>query len=66
MFYVIEMQTGNEGAGIVTAFADKADALEKFHEAAKYAVKSEVPVHTVMCVNENGFPVVDTIVYEHK
>ena len=66
MFYVIELQTGNEGASIVTAFADKADALEKFYETAKYAVKSKVAVHTVMCVNETGFPVVDTIVYEHK
>lgn len=66
MFYVIELQTGEEGAAIVTAFANKADALEKFYETAKYAVKSKVPVHTVMCVNAMGFSVMDPIVYEHE
>lgn len=64
MFYVIELQTGEEGASIVTAFKNKADALEKFFDTAKYAVKSPIPIHSVMCVNAMGFPVIDPIVYD--
>lgn len=64
MFYVIELQSGLEGASIVTAFNDKADALEKFYDTAKYAVKSSVPIHTVSCVNAYGFNVVDPIVID--
>lgn len=66
MFYVIELQTNNEGAAIVTAFPNKADALEKFYDTAKYAVKSAVTIHTVSCVNASGFNVVEPIVFDRS
>ena len=66
VFFVIELQTtaAGEGSSIVTAFKNKADALEKFYDTAKYAVKAKLAVHTIKCVNAQGFDVVEPIVVE--
>lgn len=62
-YFVIELQTATEGSAIVTAFPTKEDALEKFYDTAKYAVKSGLPYHSVMCVNSRGFDIIDPITY---
>ena len=67
MFYVIELQTTNgQGASIITAYADKPDALASAYTIASVAVKSSVELHTVMVVNGQGFNVIDPMFFEHK
>ena len=67
MFYVIEMQSNTEtGAAIVTAYSDKADALAAAYTAAAAAVKSAVPLHTIMVVTGTGFNAIDPMVFEHN
>lgn len=66
-FFVIELQTnGTTGAPIATAYANKADALAAAYTLAAVAVKSEVEVHTILCVNAQGFDVIQPMVFEHK
>lgn len=66
-FFVIELQTnGTTGAVISTAYADKADALSAAYGLAAIAVKSAVEVHTILCVNSQGFDVIQPMVFEHK
>lgn len=66
MFYVVELQTGDTGASIVTAFQDKADALACAYTAAAAAVKSSVPLHTVMVITGSGFDVIEPMVFPHE
>lgn len=65
IYYVIELQSGDSGAGLITAYTNKADAEEAFHDKAKYAVKSGIRKHGVIMVNEDGFVCKDPEVYEH-
>lgn len=66
-FFVIELQTnGTAGAVIPTAYSTKADALAAAYSLAAVAVKSEVEVHTILCVNAQGFDVIDPMIFEHK
>ena len=66
-FFVIELQTnGTTGAVLPTAYADKADALAAAYSLAAVAVKSDVEVHTILCVNSQGFDVIQPMVFEHK
>ena len=54
-FYVIEIQTNAETAGnLVYAYADRADAEEKYHQVAAAAAKSDVLVHTVVLLTREG------------
>lgn len=67
MFYVIELQTNNEqGASIVTAFSNKADALAAAYTTAAAAVKSAVPLHTVMVISGAGFDVIEPMAFPHE
>ena len=64
IYYVIELQTGETGACIPFAYADRADAEEKYHQVLQYAAKSDIRKHGAMIVTEDGF-VVKKEVYVH-
>ena len=65
IYFVFELQSTDTGAAIPKAFTNKEAALAEFYRLASVAVKSEVKVHTVMCVNSYGFDVVDPVMFEH-
>ena len=66
-YFVIELQTnGTTGAVLSTAYASKKDALAAAYSLAAVAVKSEVEVHTILCVNAQGFDVIQPMIFEHK
>lgn len=56
MFYVIEIQTNSDGTSgnLVYAYADKADAEEKYGLLYATAAKSTVLVHTVVMLTDRG------------
>ena len=64
IYYVIELQTGETGACLPVAYADRADAEEKYHHVLQYAAKSEIRKHGAMIITEDGF-VVKKEVYVH-
>lgn len=65
-FYVLEMQT-NEGGGSVLSFGynDEKDAMDKFLDTWKVAMRSDVLVHTVMIVTNRGTNVRPPVTYTH-
>ena len=65
IYYVIELQSGDSGAGIITPFTDKTLAEVDFHQKAAFAAASSARKHGVIMVNEDGFQIKDPEVYEH-
>lgn len=63
MYIVIEMQDGVVG-GNTWAYEARADAEVKYYQVLAEVVKSPVPVHTVMLVTDEGFPL-DVKCYKH-
>lgn len=51
MFFVIEIQNNT---GTTYSFEDKATALEKFFDIARYVPKSKLDSHCVMIVDDKG------------
>ena len=66
IYYAIELQSGAAGAGLITAYTNKADASEKYHQILQAAVKSSVPKHGAFVMDENGFIVEPVKIYEHE
>lgn len=67
MFYVIELQSnGTEGSALPFAFTDEADAKAKAYSLASVAVKSDVTDHTILCVNADGFNVLEPMPFHHE
>lgn len=64
IYYVIELQTGDQGACIPMAYDNKPDAEEKYHDILKVAAKSQVRKHGAVLMNEDGF-VIKSEMYEH-
>lgn len=56
MYYIIELQSNEDGTSGITTFSnsDKNQALSKFHEILMYAAVSSVYIHTVLVINEEG------------
>ena len=65
IYYVIELQSGDSGAGIVTAFTDRTLAEVDFHTKAGFAAASSVKKHSVIMLNEDAFQIKDPEVYVH-
>ena len=66
MFYVVELQSNGEtGASIVTAYPNKPDALAAAYTTAAAAVKSSVPLHTIMVITGDGFNAIDPMIFDH-
>lgn len=65
MFYVLEFQTGANGAVIPVAYADRNEAESKYHEILMYAAKSNIPKHGAMIVTEDLF-VIKSEIYNHE
>ena len=65
-FYVCEMQTVVDGAGVVTpyAFDDRNEAEAKYHDLLAVAAVSNVDKHGAMLFNEDGF-MLKSEVYNH-
>ena len=66
IYYTIELQSGETGAGLITAFTSPADASEKYHQILQAAVKSSIPKHGAFVMDENGFFVEPVKIYEHE
>lgn len=66
IYYVIELQSGDSGAGIVTAHTDRTLAEVDFHTKAGFAAASGVRKHGVIMLNEDAFRVKDPEVYVHE
>ena len=64
IYYVIELQTSDQGACIPMAYDNRPDAEEKYHQILTAACKSAVPKHGAVLMNEDGF-VIKTEMYEH-
>lgn len=66
LYVVIELQKiGDQMANIVTSHNTLADAHYKFHTVAAAAAISQVEKHSVVLLNEDGFPVERTA-FEHE
>ena len=66
LFVVIELQkNGQQMGNIVTAHETLQDAQHKFHTAAAAAAISNVEKHSVILLNDDGFPIERTT-FEHK
>lgn len=66
LFVVIELQKdGNQMGNIVTTHDTLQDAQHKFHTVAAAAAISTVEKHSVVLLNDDGFPMERTT-FEHK
>lgn len=66
LFVVIELQkNGNQMGNIVTAHETLQDAQHKFHTVAAAAAISNVEKHSVVLLNDDGFPIERTT-FEHN
>ena len=66
LFVVIELQkNGDQMGNIVTAHETLQDAQHKFHTVAAAAAISNVEKHSVILLNDEGFPIERTT-FEHK
>ena len=57
MYHIIEIQTTNNNSVIVTPIPsseNKYEADSIFHQKMSYAAISQVPIHTVVMINEEG------------
>ena len=65
-YIVIEYQINNgQATRIVTAHDTLQDAQYKFHTTAAYASISEIEKHSIVLLNDDGFPV-ERVVFEHR
>ena len=66
LFIVIELQkNGQQMGNIVTAHETLQDAQHKFYTVAAAAAISNVEKHSVVLLNDDGFPV-ERATFEHK
>lgn len=66
LFVVIELQkNGDQMGNIVTIHDTLQDAQHKFHTVAAAAAISTVEKHSVVLLNDDGFPMERTT-FEHK
>lgn len=66
LYIVIELQkNGSQMGNIVTAHDTLADAQYKFHTVAAAAAISNVEKHSVVLLNDDGFPV-ERVSFEHR
>ena len=66
LFIVIELQkNGQQMGNIVTAHETLQDAQHKFYTVAAAAAISNVEKHSIILLNDDGFPVERTT-FEHK
>lgn len=54
MYYVIELQTNETGAALVSTYTDRNEALSKFHSILAFAATSEVLYHSCVVLDEMG------------
>lgn len=65
-YIVIELQkNGDTMSNIVTAHDTLQDAQYKFHMTAAYASISDVEKHSIVLLNEDGFPI-ERVTFEHE
>ena len=66
LFVVIELQkNGDQMGNIVTTHDTLQDAQHKFHTVAAAAAISTVEKHSVVLLNDDGFPIERTT-FEHE
>lgn len=66
LYVVVELQkTGGQISNIVTSHNTLADAQYKFHTVAAAAAISQIEKHSVVLLNEDGFPV-ERSTFEHE
>lgn len=52
MYYVIELQTNDQGAALVNTYASLDEALARYHYILSFAATSENVYHSCMVVDE--------------
>ena len=66
LYIVVELQRNGESmANIVTSHTTLADAEYKFHLVAASAAISNIPRHTVILLDDEGFEI-EKVVFEHE
>ena len=66
LYIVVELQkNGNQMGNIVTSHDTLQDAHYKFHTVEAAASISNVEKHSVVLLNDDGFPV-ERVSYEHE
>ena len=66
LFIVVELQkNGTQMGNIVTSHETLQDAQHKFHTVAAAAAISNVEKHSVVLLNDDGFPIERTT-FEHN
>jgi len=66
LYIVVELQkNGDQMGNIVTSHDTLQDAQYKFHTVAAAAAISTVEKHSVVLLNDDGFPI-ERVSYEHK
>jgi len=66
LFIVVELQkNGTQMGNIITSHETLQDAQHKFHTVAAAAAISNVEKHSVVLLNDDGFPMERTT-FEHK
>ena len=66
-YYVVEIQSNDTGAGIITAYSDLEEARAKYFDVLKYACKKgTIRKHGAILIDENGFPVEPSKVFDHS
>ena len=65
VFYLVEFQSNETGAAIVTVFSNQAKAEQAYHTILSAAAVSNVRKHCAMLLNEDLF-VIKKEVYVHE
>lgn len=60
-YYVIETQTGDTPAALVTVFQDLAQAKQKYYQVMAAAAVSKVPKHGCMILADNMFVIMSGV-----
>ncbi len=55
MYAVLELQKSDTLAALVDTYIDRSQAEQRFHTVLSYAAVSEIPVHTVLLISDEGY-----------
>lgn len=68
MWIVIELQTNKDGTvgNIVTAYSSIEKAKAKYYQICSVAVESELPVHSVVLLDNTGATVMTTCFFHEE
>lgn len=55
MYAVLELQKGDSLGALTYTYIDRPEAEQKYHTVLSHAAVSEIPVHTVLLISDEGY-----------